>query len=40
MIPTYQDVIAFELSLAAKAELLGGKADGWGCMVVKKKEVQ
>jgi hypothetical protein len=37
MIPTYQSVTDFELSLAAKAELLDGKADGWGCMTVKKK---
>lgn len=38
MVPTHEDVTAFELSLAAKAEALGGEADGWGCMTVKKKE--
>jgi hypothetical protein len=37
MIPTYQDVTSFELSMAAKAELHGGQADGWGCMVIEKK---
>jgi hypothetical protein len=38
MIPTHQTVTEFELSLAAKAESLGGEPDGWGCMTVKKKE--
>jgi len=37
MIPTHQDVTAFELSLAAQAELVGGTADGWGCMAVNSK---
>ncbi len=37
MIPTHQDITTFELSLAAHAESVGGKADGWGCMIVKKK---
>jgi hypothetical protein len=37
MIPTHQDITAFELSLATHAELVGGEADGWGCMTVKKK---
>jgi hypothetical protein len=36
MIPTYQDITAFEMSLASYAESVGGKADGWGCMVQKK----
>ena len=35
MVPTHQDITAFELALAAKAELLGGEADGWGCMTCK-----
>lgn len=38
MIPTYRDVTSLELSLAAKAESLGGEPDGWGCMIVKRKE--
>jgi hypothetical protein len=38
MIPTYQDVTALELSLEAQAESVGGEADGWGCMTVKRKE--
>ena len=37
MIPTYSDVTALELSLAAQAESVGGAADGWGCMIVEKK---
>ena len=37
MIPTHQDITAFELSLAAQAESVGGEADGWGCMIVGKK---
>ncbi|HEY4415851.1 MAG TPA: ribonuclease E inhibitor RraB [Verrucomicrobiae bacterium] len=37
LIPTYQDVTDFELSLGAKAELFGGEANGWSCMVVKTK---
>jgi len=38
MIPTHQDISALELSLASRAESVGGKADGWGCMLVDKKE--
>ena len=34
MIPTHHDITAFELSLAAYAESVGGKADGWGCFRV------
>jgi len=40
MIPTYQDITTFELSLASQAELVGGEADGWGCMTVKRKVTQ
>ena len=40
MIPTHQTVTEFELSLAAKAESLGGEPDGWGCMMVKKRETK
>jgi hypothetical protein len=36
MIPTHTDITTFELSLATHAELVGGEADGWGCMTVKK----
>jgi hypothetical protein len=36
MIPTYNDVTTLELSLEAQAESVGGEADGWGCMTVKK----
>lgn len=36
MIPTHRDITDLELSLAAKAESLGGEADGWGCICVKK----
>jgi hypothetical protein len=35
MAPTYKDVTALEVSLASQAESVGGKADGWGCMIVK-----
>lgn len=40
MIPTYQDVTSLESSLASKAELLGGEADGWGCMMVTKTDTK
>jgi len=36
MVPTHQGITALELSLATHAELVGGEADGWGCMAVKK----
>jgi hypothetical protein len=38
MLPTYQDISAFELSLASKAESLGGEADGWGCFIQEERE--
>lgn len=34
MIPTHHDITAFELSLAAHAESVGGEADGWGCVIL------
>jgi len=34
MFPNHRDITAIESALAAKAELVGGKADGWGCMRV------
>jgi hypothetical protein len=37
MIPTHRDVAALESVLAARAESVGGKADGWGCMFVERK---
>lgn len=40
MIPTHQDITSFELSLAAQAQSVGGEADGWGCMAVKKRETR
>lgn len=36
MVPTHQGITSFELSLAVHAESMGGEADGWGCMIVKK----
>jgi hypothetical protein len=33
MVPTHQHITSFELSLASKAESVGGEADGWGCFV-------
>ena len=35
MVPTHHDITTFELSLASKAESVGGGADGWGCFVQK-----
>jgi hypothetical protein len=40
MIPTHPEITAFELSLAAHAESVGGEADGWGCMIVKKERTR
>ncbi len=34
MIPTHQDITAWELFLTAHAQSVGGEADGWGCMQV------
>jgi hypothetical protein len=36
MLPTHQDITALEQSLSRIAESHSGKADGWGCFVVKK----
>ena len=38
MIPTHQGVTALESVLAARAESVHGEADGWGCMMVKRKD--
>jgi hypothetical protein len=37
MVPTHQNITEFELSLASKAESVGGEADGWGCFLQKDK---
>jgi hypothetical protein len=37
MIPTHRDIAALESDLAVRAERVGGEADGWGCMIVKRK---
>jgi len=37
MAPTHRDIAEFELSLAPKAQSVGGEADGWGCLVHKDK---
>lgn len=36
MVPTHGGITAFESVLAAHAKSVGGQADGWGCMTVKK----
>lgn len=36
MVPTHQDITSLEQSLSRLAETSGGKADGWGCFIVKK----
>jgi hypothetical protein len=32
MAPTHRDITAMESVLSARAESIGGEADGWGCM--------
>jgi hypothetical protein len=39
MVPTHEEITAIQNSLTAQAEQAGGKADGWGCVTVKKKSV-
>ena len=34
MIPTHEDITAWESALPARAESVGGEPDGWGCMQV------
>ncbi len=34
MLPSYEDITAFEQKLEAVAAPLGGKNDGWGCFQV------
>ena len=38
MLPTHRDITAFESDLTIRAERVGGEADGWGCMIVKKED--
>ena len=35
MVPDHSGITAMETSLAAVADSVGGKADGWGCMEIK-----
>ncbi len=37
MAPEYERITVTESALAAKAQKVGGKADGWGCMQIPKK---
>ena len=37
MIPDHRGITAMESALAVKADSVGGKADGWGCMTVNRK---
>ncbi len=34
MLPTHEDITAWESALAGHAEAVGGEPDGWGCMQV------
>ena len=34
--PTHHEITLLESILTAQAEQTGGKADGWGCMLIKK----
>ncbi|SRR6266446_5283217 len=38
MVPDHKGITAMEAALAAKAMSVGGKADGWGCMQVARKD--
>ena len=37
MIPTHQAIGGMESSLTVRAQSVGGKADGWGCLLVHEK---
>ena len=37
MIPEHARIAAIEVELSGKAEAVGGKADGWGCMRVNRR---
>lgn len=37
MVPTHQDITAFEITLTGFAQSYGGEPDGWGCFQVDKK---
>ena len=34
MIPDHTEISSLETSLSSRAEIVGGEADGWGCMIV------
>jgi hypothetical protein len=38
MVPTHHDITSLETVLAARAESVGGEADGWGCMMIERKD--
>ena len=38
MVPDHRSITAMESALALKADSVGGKADGWGCMQVGRKD--
>lgn len=38
MVPTHTSITVMEAQLTVKAESAGGKADGWGCMQVRRKD--
>jgi hypothetical protein len=38
IVPDYKCVVDMEATLTIKAESVGGEADGWGCMQVRRKE--
>jgi hypothetical protein len=38
MVPTHRGITQLELSLAAHAQAVGGKPDGWGCMQVDRRD--
>jgi len=37
MIPEHKNISTMEAALTTKAQAVGGKADGWGCMQIKRK---
>ena len=38
MLPDHRSITAMEAALSLKAESVGGRADGWGCMQVDRKD--
>ena len=39
MVPAHRAITALEQALTARAESVGGEADGWGCMQVDRADV-